>query len=171
MRSTLTVCRTGLSAAAALVVLTACGGGDSNDSSAAGKSTTPSSASQTTAAASGSEFCSQAAAVQQRVGATFSGSSDPTTLPSVLQEAATQIRAIDPPEEIASDWTSFADGIEQIASAAKINFNDKAAVATFQQKVGALQQQYGTAFTKVENYLRDECGFTDTPTETSAPTS
>src|SRR3954451_10728284 len=171
MRSTLTVCRTGLSAAAALVVLTACGGGDSNDSSAAGKSTTPSSASQTTAAASGSEFCSQAAAVQQRVGATFSGSSDPTTLPSVLQEAATQIRAIDPPEEIASDWISFAEGIEQIASAAKIDFNDQAAVATFRQKVGALQQQYGAAFTNVETYLRDECGITGTPTETSAPPS
>src|SRR3954470_12607217 len=134
MRSALTVCRTGLCAAAALVVLTACGGGDSNDSSASAKSTTASSTSETTAGASSSEFCSQAAAVQERVGATFSGGSDPTTLPAVLQEAATQIRAIDPPEELASDWTSFADGIEQIASAAKIDFNDQAAVATFRQK-------------------------------------
>src|SRR4051812_18580967 len=108
MRPTLTVCRTGLSAAAAFVVLTACGGGDSKDASASAESTTPSSASETTAAAAGSEFCDQAAAVQERVGATFSGNSDPTTLPAVLKEAATQIRAIDPPAEIASDWTSFA---------------------------------------------------------------
>jgi hypothetical protein len=167
MRSTLTVCRTGL-CAAALVVLTACSGGDGNDSSASAKSTTASSASETTAGASSSEFCTQAAAVQERVGATFS---DPTTLPAVLQEAATQIRAIDPPEELASDWKSFADGIEQIASAAKIDFNDQAAVATFRQKAGALQQQYGAAFTNVETYLRDECGITGTSTETSAPPS
>jgi hypothetical protein len=170
MRPTLPACRTGLSAAAAFVLLTACSGGDDTDSSASAESTTPSSASETTAAAS-SEFCGQAAAVQERVGATFSGSSDPTTLPAVLQKAATEIRAIQPPEEIASDWTSFADGIEQIAAAAQIDFTDQAAVATFQQQAGALQQQYGTAFTNVETYLSDECGFTDTPTETSAPTS
>src|SRR4051812_29831557 len=114
MRSSLTVWRTGLSAAAAFVLLTACGGGDSKDSSASGQSTTPSSASQTTTAdAAGSDFCKQAAAVQERVGATFTGSSDPANLPAVLKEAASQIRAIDPPAEIASDWKSFADGIEQ----------------------------------------------------------
>jgi len=172
MRSSLTVCRTGLSAAAAFVLLTACGGGDSKGSSASAESTTPSSAAEkTTAAAAGSDFCKQAAAVQERVGATFTGSSDPATLPAVLKEAAGQIRAIDPPAKLASDWKSFADGIEQIASAAKIDFNDQAAVATFQQKAGALQQQYGPAFTNVDNYLRDQCGFTDAPTQTSAPTS
>ena len=109
--------------------------------------------------------------MQEQVGATFSGGSDPTTLPAILQMAATAIRAIDPPGEIASDWTSFADGIEQIASAAKIDFKDQAAVASFQQQAGVLQQQYGPAFQNVETYLRDTCGFTDAPTQTSAPTS
>jgi hypothetical protein len=170
MRTSLAACRAGLSGAAALALLTACGGSDDTHSSTGGASTTTS-ASATTANASTSEFCTQAAAVQQRVGATFSGGSDPATLPKVLQEAATQIRAIDPPAELATDWTSFADGIEKIAAAAKIDFNDQAAVATFQQKAGALQQQYGTAFAHVESYLTDTCGFTDSPTETSAPTS
>jgi hypothetical protein len=155
--------------AAALVLLTACGGsGDDNASSSASSST---SASETTAAQGSSEFCTQAAAVEDRVTATFSGQSDPARLPDVLHEAATEIRAIDPPQELADDWTSFADGIEQISTAAKIDFNDKAAVATFQQKAAELQQKYGTAFTNVENYLTEECGLTESPTETSAPTS
>jgi hypothetical protein len=170
MRTSLAACRVGLSAAAALALLTACGGGDDTNSSAASTSSTTS-ASETTANAGSSEFCTQAAAVQQRVGATFSGGSDPATLPQVLQEAATQIRAIDPPQELAADWTSFADGVEQIAAAAKIDFNDQAAVATFQQQAGALQQKYGAAFTHVETYLTDECGFTAGPTGSSAPTS
>ena len=171
MRSPLRLCRTGLAAAAALVLLTACGGSDDEKASSSASSEPTTSASETSADTAGSEFCTQAAAVQQRVAATFSSSSDPASLPQVLQEAATQIRAIEPPDELTADWTSFADGIEQIASAAQIDFKDQAAVATFQQKAGALQQQYGSAFTNVENYLRDQCGFTDSPTETSAPTS
>jgi hypothetical protein len=170
MRRTLPVCRTGLSMAASFVLLTACGGSGNDDSaSAAGGST--SGASETSTGAGGSEFCTEAAAVQERVGATFSEGSDPTSLPQVLQAAATEIRAIEAPEEIASDWASFADGIEQIATAAQVDFADQAAVATFQQQAAELQQQYGTSFTNVENYLTDECGLTDTPTETSAPTS
>jgi hypothetical protein len=171
MRSPLGMCRTGLSAAAALVLLTACGGSGDEKSDSAASSAPTTSASETSADAAGSQFCTEAAGVQQRVGATFSGGSDPASLPKVLQEAATQIRAIEPPEELADDWTSFADGIEKIAEAAQIDFNDKAAVAKFQQQVGQLQQQYGGAFTNVQNYLTDQCGFTESPPETSAPTS
>src|SRR5215218_1532218 len=140
MRSPLRLGRTGLSVAAALVLLTACGGsGDEDkDASAATESTTTSSAPESSADAGSSEFCTQAAAVQERVGATFSGGSDPANLPQVLQEAATQIRAIEAPDELADDWTAFADGIEKIAGAAQIDFNDQAAVATFQQQATQL---------------------------------
>jgi hypothetical protein len=165
MRRTLTVCRTGLSAAAALVLLTACGGsGDDTESSA-------SRGSETTAEAANSEFCTEAGAVQGRVAATFSGNSDPATLPAVFQEAATQLGAIDPPEEIASDWASFSDGIQQIAAAAQIDFNDEAAVAAFEQEAATLQQEFAGPTANVQKYLSEECGFTQTPTETSAPTS
>ena len=169
MHRPLPLCRTGLSVAAALVLLTACGGsGDDNASSSASSST---SASETTAAQGSSEFCTQAAAVEDRISATFGGQSDPATLPDVLNEAATEIRAIDPPQELADDWTSFADGIEQIAKAAQVDFHDQAAVAKFQQQVRQLQQQYGGAFTNVQNYLTDQCGFSESPTGTPAPTS
>jgi ABC-type phosphate transport system substrate-binding protein len=167
----LPVCRAGLSAAAALVLLTACGGSGNDDNASSASSTTTSSASETSADAAGSDFCTAAAGVQDRVGATFSGTSDPSSLPDVLQAAATEIRAIDPPPELSADWKNFATGIEQIAAAAKIDFKDQAAVAKFQQQAAALQQQFGTSFTNVEKYLSSKCGLTGTPTETSAPTS
>jgi hypothetical protein len=171
MRRTLPVGRTGLSVAAALVLLTACGGSgnENNSSPAAGDSA--SSAPETSSGASSSQFCTEAAAVQEKVGSSISGGSEPERLPDVLTAAATEIRAIEAPEAISADWASFAEGIEQIAAAARIDFNDQAAVATFQQKANALQQKYGTAFTNVENYLREECQLTDSSTETSAPTS
>jgi uncharacterized phage infection (PIP) family protein YhgE len=169
MRSPLRRCRTGLAAAAALVLLTACGGSDDQKASSSASSEPTTSASETSADAA--EFCTQAAAVQQRIASTFSGSSDPASLPKVLQEAATQIRAIRPPDELTADWTSFADGIEEIAKAAQVDFKDQAAVAKFRQQVGQLQQKYGGAFTNVQNYLTDQCGFSENPTETSAPTS
>lgn len=171
MRTSLRLCRTGLSAAAALVLLTACGGSGDKKSDSAASSAPTTSASETSADAAGSQFCTEAAAVQQRIGATFSGGSDPASLPKVLQEAATQIRAIEPPDELSDDWTSFADGIEEIAKAAQVDFHDQAAVAKFQQQVGQLQQQYGAAFTNVQKYLTDKCGFSESPTATSAPTS
>ncbi|MCW2637099.1 MAG: exported protein of unknown function [Blastococcus sp.] len=165
------MCRTGLPATAALVLLTACGGSGNADKQSSATEKTTSSASETSAAAAGSDFCTAAAGVQERVGATFSGSSDPNSLPDVLQAAASEIRGIEPPEEIAADWTNFADGIEQIAAAAQVDFNDQAAVATFQQQAAALQQKFGTSFTKVETYLSDQCGLTGEPTGTTAPTS
>jgi hypothetical protein len=169
MRRTLTACRNGLSVAAAAVLLTACGGSD-DDNSSSSSSATGSSAAETSADAAASEFCTQAAAVEERISSTFTGQSDPSTLPTVLQEATAEIRAIEPPEELASDWTTFADGVEQIAAAAQIDFSDPQALAAFQQQVGVLQTQYGTAFTNVQTYLAQECELT-APTEPAAPTS
>jgi hypothetical protein len=171
MRRTLTACRTGLSVAAAVVLLSACGGSD-EDSSASSTSEATSSASESSAEAAGSEFCTQAAVIQERVGATLTDQTDPTALPGVLQQAATEIRAVEPPEEIAADWNALADGVEQIAGAfGSIDFNDPNAVATFQQQIGQLQTELATASTNVETYLRDECGLESTGDEPAAPSS
>ncbi len=72
MRRTLSVCRSGLAAAAAVVLLTACGGSDGDDSASESSATTSSSASETTensAPQADSEFCTEAAAIQERVAA------------------------------------------------------------------------------------------------------
>ncbi|RBY97098.1 hypothetical protein DQ237_05800 [Blastococcus sp. TF02-8] len=169
MRRSLSACRTGIPVAAALVLLTACGGSD-DDSSASGSTSSSSSAAETSASAD-SAFCTEAASIQERLEASVSDQSDPTQLPALLDEAATEIRGIEAPDEIAADWSALADGVQQFSGAiAGIDFNDPNALATLEQKLAPLQQQLDSASTNVSNYLRDECGI-DVPTETSSPTS
>lgn len=174
MRPSLTACRSGLSVAAALVLLTACGGSDGDD--AAASSGSSSSAAETSAeesaGAADSEFCTDAAALQEQISSTFTGQSDPNTLPTVLQGAVEQIRQIEPPAELEADWTTFGDGIEQVASAAaQVDFNDQNAVAAFQQQIAGLQANFGEAFTNVDTYLSEECGIGTEGAEPAAPTS
>jgi hypothetical protein len=175
MRRTLTVCHHGLSAAAVVVMLTACGGSENGDSAAS--ESTPSAAEssaapESSADAAGSEFCTEAPAIEGRIDSTIQNSQDPQALPQALQEAANEIRAIEPPDEIASDWNALADGAEQIAAAiAQVDFRDPNALATFQQQVGQLESQLSSASTNVETYLREECGIDTGSGESAAPTS
>jgi hypothetical protein len=169
MRRAVPAHRVGLSVAAAVVLLTACGG-SGNDHSASSSSTTSSSAS-TTAAAAGSEFCTQAAAIESSVGSAVTDSSDPASVKQALQTAVAKIRAIHPPSEIASDWSALADGVEQLATAfANVNVSDQAAVASFEQTASNLEKQLSGASANVEKYLSDKCGLT-IPSQSAAPTS
>ena len=169
MRRTPPALRTGLSVAAAVVLLSACGGSD-EDGSASGASESSPSASETAAAAD-SEFCTEAGAIQERVTASFT-EADPSSLGQVLQEGVAEIRGIEPPAEIASDWAALADGLEQIAVAfADIDLTDPAAQQELGQKVAELQGPLDTASTNVENYLRDECGIEIDSGEPAAPSS
>lgn len=172
MRRTVPVCRSGFSIVAAAVLLTACGGSDDSASpgSSASSSSVATSSARSSASAADSQFCRDAAAVEQHVGAATSGESDPSSLTTVLDQVVQEIRGIEPPAELESDWRSFADGIEQIAAAANVDLNDPAAVATFQQKVAALEQQFGTAFSNVQTYLADTCGLTGQTTAPASPT-
>ena len=171
MRRTLTACRSGLSVAAAVVLLSACGGSDEG-SSASGSSEPSAGASESGADAAASQFCTDAAAIQERVGSTLNDQSDPADLPQALQEAAAEIRAVEAPPEIATDWNSLADGVEQIATAfATIDVSDPNALATFQAEVGEVQAQLTTASTNVETYLREECGLDTGANEPAAPSS
>ena len=171
MRRTLTVFRSGLSVAAALVLLSACGGSDENSDSSA-SSETSASETESEAPAADSEFCTEAASIEDRVSSTLNDQSDPAALPQALQQAADEIRAIDAPPEIASDWEALAGGVEQIAAAfAQVNFNDPNALATFEAQVGQLQTQLESASTNVETYLREECGIDTDGSEPASPTS
>jgi len=171
MRRTLSVCRSGLSVAAAVVLLTACGGSDDDNAASSESSASSSSAAESTGEQRNSEFCAQAAEVQEQVTSTFTGESDPNTLPTVLQEAVDDIRGIEPPAELESDWTAFADGIERIAQAAQVDLNDPEAVARFQAEVSGLQQEFGESFDNVGAYLSTECGLSADATGSAAPSS
>jgi hypothetical protein len=172
MRRTLTVCRNGLSVAAAAVLLTACSGSGDDDSASSSSSGTSSSASETSADAAGSEFCTEAAAALSEVEPAFTGQGgDPAALAPALQRAADQVRAIEPPSQISSDWTALADGIEQFAQAfAEVNVNDPASASALQQRTTEIIGSLSTSATNVQNYLGEECGL-ETPSESAAPTS
>jgi hypothetical protein len=175
MRRTLSLCRSGLAAAAAVVLLTACGGSDDDTTAAeTTSSSSSSSASETTensAPQADSEFCTEAAAIQERVQASLV---DPNTadLGQIFTQAAQEIRAIEPPAEIADDWGQFAAGIEEFATISQIDFQDPNAYAQWQQQAQQIQTDYGAAFASVQTYLATECGLTDgEPTESASPTS
>ena len=170
MRSPLPARRAGLSVVAALVLLPGCSGSDDESSASA----VPSSASATPSAAesSGSGFCTEAASIQERLEATVISQSDPTQLPQILDEAATEIRAVEAPAEIAADWTALADGVERFADAiAGIDFTGPDALAALERQLAPVQQELGTASTNVTEYLREECGIDVGATEPATPTT
>jgi hypothetical protein len=149
-----------LALAPAVALLTACGGSEEAPVAA-----------RTTEAEASSQFCTAAGGIQARIAASFGGETDRTILPEVFQDAAAEIRATEPPAELAEDWSAFADGVQEIADAAQIDFDDPAAVASFQQEAAAAQQEYDEVFGDVTAYLTEECGLVEAPTGTSAPTS
>jgi hypothetical protein len=171
MRRTLTLCRTGLSVAAAVVLLSACGG-SGDDTSASSSSSARSSASPTSATAADAEFCTQAASTLGRIEPAFTGAqNDPAQLATVLQQAAEQVRGIQPPSEISADWSKLADGIEQFAQAfASVNPGDPASQSALQQRTQQIIGSLTTSATAVQTYLGQKCGL-QTPTGTAAPTS
>ena len=175
MRRTLSLCRSGLAAAAAVVLLTACGGSDEDSNAAEStSSSSSSSASETTentAPQADSEFCTEAAAIQERVTASLTGS-DQSNLGEIFQQASEDIASIEAPPDIATDWASFAEGIAQFAEISQIDFTDQAAYQQWQQQATQIQTEYGAAFASVQTYLATQCGLTDDEaTESASPTS
>jgi hypothetical protein len=90
----------------------------------------------------------------------------------VLEQAATKVRAIQPPAEIGTDWTQLADGLHQFASAyGSVDVNDPASASAFQQKNSALLAKLSTAVTHVQAYMVKNCGLAARTTASAAPTS
>ncbi|TYP87877.1 hypothetical protein [Blastococcus xanthinilyticus] len=162
-----------LPAAAVLVLLAGCGGSDDEASTAAPEET---SASETTASETteseeptGSEFCTEAASIQERINGSAAAAGDPSQLPQIFREAAEEIRAIEAPSELEQDWGALADGAEQFATTLEdVDLTDPNALATLQEQLAPLEQQLTSASTNVQNYLVEECDM-EMPAEESAP--
>jgi hypothetical protein len=171
MGRTLSACRSGLSAAAAVILLAACGGSDGEESASSESSASSSSAAETTEPAD-SEFCTEATEAYEQIQPAISGSADPAAVAPALQQAADDVRAIEAPPEISSDWAALGDGIEQFAQAfAGFDANDPASASAFQQRIAELGAEVGPSATNVRTYLAEECGFDPAATAPAAPTS
>ncbi|MBB3677824.1 hypothetical protein [Modestobacter versicolor] len=179
MRAPATLLKAGLSAAAAVVLLTACGGSDeepsaragssgsgssSSSSSAAAGSTAPSSSDAPAGGSASSEqvaaFCSQAVTLEESVNASVEqAASDPTQLGPALQRLADQYAAVEAPPEVAGDWGTLVDGIQQLAGAASdIDVTDPAAAGQLQASLGGLEEQLTTATAGIGTYAAANCG-------------
>jgi hypothetical protein len=168
-----TISRAGLAGVAAVVLLTSCGGNNSTSSSSSGSSATTSSssaASSGSAGASGSEFCTQAVSVLSQLGSAAQVQ-DPTQLGPVLQQAATQLKSLNPPSAIATDWNALVNAVSQLGQAASTtDFTNAEQAQAFQQQASELQTQLGGSEAKVQSYLTNQCGITSS-TGSTAPTS
>jgi hypothetical protein len=136
---------------AVLVLLAACGGGDDDGGTAAGTD-----AAESATASDGSDFCTQAAGIDQRVESAMSDlEGDDPSVQDAFRQIAEELRAIDAPEAIASDWDAMAGGLDRMAEAfADFDITDADSLAALEEAEGNLT----SAGTRVETYLRDECG-------------
>lgn len=174
MRRPLTVLRAALTTTAAVALLAACSGGDDTSASPSTPATSsPAATTSAEASASASEFCTQAQELVTQLQGAVTDSSDPSSLPQVLQQAADGFDAVEPPAEIAGDWNALADGTRQLSDAfGQVDVSDPQSAAQFQQTATQLEGQLSGASTNVERYLSDECGIdTGDATGSASPTS
>jgi hypothetical protein len=140
---------------AVLVSLAACGGGD-DDATSSASTSAGADATESAAASDGSDFCTQAAGIDQRVESAMSDlEGDDPSVADAFGQIAEELRAMDPPEQIASDWDAMAAGLDRMAEAfADFDITDPDSLAALEEAEGNLS----TASANVETYLRDECG-------------
>ena len=175
MRRSLLACRTGLTVAAALVLVSACGGSE-EDGAASPSSSAPAASSSSSAAGSeapqaGSQFCTEAESLLTALDTAFQDSADTATLPQLFQQTAAGMRSIDAPDEIAGDWGTLADGLDQYAAAFEgLDLSDPASLEQFEQRTAGLEQQLTASGDNVEGYLSEQCGITG-ESESAAPSS
>jgi len=138
------------------VLLSACGSGDSGTESAATEGA-PSGGAETTApSGDSSQFCSEAGRLEDRVDSALADADggDPSVA-DALRQVTEELRGIEPPESIRSDWTAMANGLDRMSDVfADFDITDSESLAA----LDSAEEELSTASTNVENYLRDVCG-------------
>ncbi len=149
--------RVGVAGAVAVVLLAACGGGSSEAGSATPTPAADPSEEGTAATEGAADFCTRAAGIDERVDAALSDlEGDDPSVPDAFRSIATELRGIDAPDAIRSDWEAMAAGLDRMADA----FADVGTVPDV-DSLEALEQTEGdltTAGRNVDEYLADECG-------------
>jgi hypothetical protein len=141
--------------AAAVVLLAACGGGSSGNGSAATQEAAGDGQEETAAGDGTADFCDQAAGIDERVDAALSDVDGDPSLSDAFRQIAVDLRTIEAPAEIASDWTALATGLDRMADAfGEVDLTDLDSLDALDQAEGDLT----TASDDVDRYLRDECG-------------
>jgi hypothetical protein len=152
MRRTVITCHASLAGAAAVVLLAACGG----DGGSAADRAAADSAAERNGGSGEADFCTQAAGIDERVDRALEdlGGEDPSVT-DAFRQIAEELRAIDAPDAIRSDWEAMATGLDRMADTfADVDLSDPQSLAALEEAEGDLT----AASNNVEDYLRDECG-------------
>jgi predicted Abi (CAAX) family protease len=172
MRRALVLSCTG-PALAAVLLLTGCGGGDSTSSASSSTAAPTSSDSSSSAPLAQTPFCQQSTRTLTELAPAFSANqSDPSKLGPILQKAADQVLAIQPPAAIAADWKTLADTLHQFAASySGVDPQNPASASAFAQRNATLMGSLSAAAGHVETYLSTNCGITAPTTLPPAPSS
>jgi hypothetical protein len=159
LHPTASLCRAGVAGAAAVLLLTACGGnGDGSPTGtpeAAGTARTD--AAEATPDPGAADFCTRAAGIDERVDSALSDvEGDDPSVTGAFRQIATELRGIDAPDAISSDWEAMAAGLDRMADA----FADVDDVTDLDsiELLDRAERDLTAASTDVETYLSDECG-------------
>jgi hypothetical protein len=154
VRHDLDVFRVGIGGAVVVVLLAACGGGSSEAD--APEATAAEQSEEGTAVPDGlAEFCSQAAGIDERVDSALSDVEGDPSLTDAFREIADDLRGIEAPAAIASDWNALAAGLDRMAEAfGQVDITDLDSLEVLEQAEGDLTE----VSENVDQYLGDECG-------------
>jgi hypothetical protein len=156
MSPTVGLFRVRVGGAAAVVLLAACGGGEPEAESSPGTTATAGQGEEGAAAPDGvADFCSRAAGVDQRVDSALGGVEGDPSLTDAFHEIADDLRGIEAPAAIASDWNAMVAGLDRMAEAfGQVDVTDLDSLEALDRAAGDLT----TVSDNVDRYLGEECG-------------
>ncbi|MGH8824783.1 MAG: hypothetical protein ACRDVN_09930 [Jiangellaceae bacterium] len=156
--------RAGVVLVLGVLALSGCGGDD--DPGASGSAATDSPTGEPSAEATGGDagsFCEQVEAARDQLDSVVDGDAlaDPSAALDVVEEALDTMRSIEPPAEIAEDWTAVTSFTEDmISSLDDIDVTDPSAMEDLAQELEQDAEVLDDAADRVDRYLEDECGIT-----------
>jgi hypothetical protein len=166
VRRTLLSSGAGLAVAATLLVtLTGCKSfQDDGAAASASTSASPSTGSARTSAsprpsAADTPFCTSAAKLVADTNPSSGDTSDPDKAAAFFDQGARRLRGLTPPQEIATDWATVADGLAELGKAyAGTNLSDVQEEQQLEQTITRVQTETGAAQNRVNDYLQEHCG-------------
>jgi hypothetical protein len=147
--------RIGVGGAVAVVLLAACGGGSSEGDTPVATHSAELSEDGTTAPDGLADFCARAAGIDERVDSALSDVEGDPSLTDAFRQIADDLRGIEAPAAIASDWSAMATGLDRMADAfGQVDVTDLDSLEVLDQAEGDLTE----VSENVDQYLGDECG-------------
>jgi hypothetical protein len=166
--------RIGAGTAVIVLMLAGCGDGGDDPGASATEADAQTSAPAVepseetpTEAADDDGFCAEVEGIRDRLENLDSlpDAADPDAAIETIEESADALRSVDPPAEIADDWSTLTEAFGGVATALRdLDTSDPEALAQQLEDLADEMEQQSTAIdeagTRIDQYLSDECGIT-----------